>query len=48
MRLTEALKVCQQLIDGGETDFLDISLWDSFKLPVEEEFHGQVFVGTLC
>ena len=30
MRLAEALTVCQQLIDGGETDFLDISLWDSF------------------
>ena len=41
MRLTEALTVCQQLIDGGETDFLDISLWDSFKLPVEEEFQDK-------
>ena len=38
MRLAEALTVCQQLIDDGETDFLDISLWDSFKLPAEEEF----------
>ena len=41
MRLAEALTVCQQLIDGGETDFLDISLWDSFKLPVEEEFQDK-------
>lgn len=41
MRLAEALTVCQQLIDGGETDFLDISLWDSFKLPAEEEFQDK-------
>lgn len=36
MQLEEIKKVCKQLIDGGKVDFLDISLWDSFKMPVEE------------
>ncbi len=36
MQLEEIKKVCQQLIDGSKVDFLDISLWDSFKMPVEE------------
>lgn len=38
IRLTEALSTCRELINGGEVDFLDISLWDSFKLPEEKEF----------
>ena len=37
---SEALSVCEQLIAGGEIDFLDISLWDSFKLPEEEAYQG--------
>ncbi len=40
IRLAEALSVCEQLIAGGEVDFLDISLWDSFKLPEEEAYQG--------
>jgi 2,4-dienoyl-CoA reductase-like NADH-dependent reductase (Old Yellow Enzyme family) len=40
IRLAEALSVCEQLIAGGEIDFLDISLWDSFKLPEEEAYQG--------
>ena len=40
IRLAEALNVCEQLIAGGEVDFLDISLWDSFKLPEEEAYQG--------
>lgn len=31
MQLTEAVTICQQLIDGGKIDFLDVSLWDVFK-----------------
>lgn len=38
MNLLEIKKVCQQLIDDGKIDFLDISLWDCFKLPEEDEF----------
>lgn len=36
VKLTEIKALCSILIDRGEIDFLDISLWDSFKLPVEE------------
>lgn len=31
MQLSEAVAICQQLIDGGQIDFLDVSLWDVFK-----------------
>ena len=37
IKLTESKKLCQKLIDDGKIDFLDISLWDSFKDPIEEE-----------
>jgi 2,4-dienoyl-CoA reductase-like NADH-dependent reductase (Old Yellow Enzyme family) len=33
MNLEEVKTVCQKLIDTGNIDFLDISLWDSFKKP---------------
>ena len=36
MVLSEALTTSQALIDSGKVDFLDISLWDSFKMPSEE------------
>ncbi|MGB0931276.1 MAG: NADH:flavin oxidoreductase [Chitinophagales bacterium] len=36
MQLKEMKELCEQLIEGGKIDFLDISLWDSFKMPVEE------------
>jgi 2,4-dienoyl-CoA reductase-like NADH-dependent reductase (Old Yellow Enzyme family) len=41
IELAEALQTCQDLIDNGMVDFLDISLWDSFKLPEEEAFQSQ-------
>ena len=37
IKLTESKTLCQKLIDDEKIDFLDISLWDSFKDPVEEE-----------
>ena len=37
MRLSEVKLLCQQLIDGGKIDFLDVSLWDSFKYPEEDQ-----------
>tara|TARA_B100001964_G_scaffold141266_4_gene155712 strand:+ start:1094 stop:2125 length:1032 start_codon:yes stop_codon:yes gene_type:complete len=37
MQLSEVKTVCQELINKGEVDFLDISLWDSFKYPEEAE-----------
>ncbi|NND78568.1 MAG: NADH:flavin oxidoreductase [Maribacter sp.] len=37
MKLSEVKEVTQRLIDEGNIDFLDISLWDVFKMPEEEE-----------
>lgn len=41
MKLREVKKIVQRLIDEGNIDFLDISLWDTFKLPEEEEHQNQ-------
>ncbi|MGH1434450.1 MAG: NADH:flavin oxidoreductase [Lewinella sp.] len=41
MDLLEVKEVCQRLIDEGQIDFLDISLWDCFKLPHEEQFQDK-------
>jgi 2,4-dienoyl-CoA reductase-like NADH-dependent reductase (Old Yellow Enzyme family) len=38
MRIDEIKSICQEYIDNGLLDFLDISLWDSFKMPEDEEF----------
>ena len=38
--LSEIKTLSQRFIDSGLLDFIDISLWDSFKLPVEEEHQG--------
>ena len=37
IKLVESKWLCKKLIDDGKIDFLDISLWDSFKYPAEEE-----------
>ena len=36
MRLSEIKIIAQQLIDSEQIDFLDLSLWDCFKLPEEQ------------
>jgi 2,4-dienoyl-CoA reductase-like NADH-dependent reductase (Old Yellow Enzyme family) len=41
MKLGEVLEVARRLMSEGNIDFLDMSLWDSFKEPVEEEFQGK-------
>jgi 2,4-dienoyl-CoA reductase-like NADH-dependent reductase (Old Yellow Enzyme family) len=38
MKMKEVRTICQQLIDHGKIDFLDLSLWDVFKTPEEEEY----------
>ncbi len=38
MDLTEVKTICKKLADEGNIDFLDISLWDCFKLPEESQF----------
>ena len=41
MDLLEVKKVSQQLINSGNIDFLDISLWDSFKLPENQKYASE-------
>jgi 2,4-dienoyl-CoA reductase-like NADH-dependent reductase (Old Yellow Enzyme family) len=41
IRLGEMRDLAQQLMTEGKIDFLDMSLWDSFKEPAEEEFKGR-------
>ena len=41
IKLGESKEVCRKLIDTNKIDFLDMSLWDSFKEPVEEEHQGK-------
>jgi len=44
IRLGETKTVCTQLIEDQKIDFLDMSLWDSFKDPVEEEHKGKTLL----
>ncbi len=44
IRLGEILEVAQQLMKEAKIDFLDMSLWDSFKEPNEEEFKGKTLL----
>ncbi len=41
MDLKEIKTVSQQFIDQGKIDFLDISLWDCFKLPEEKAYQNK-------
>lgn len=38
MKLNEVKQICQRIIDESKVDFLDISLWDVFKMPHEEAY----------
>ncbi|HLK26297.1 MAG TPA: NADH:flavin oxidoreductase [Caulobacteraceae bacterium] len=38
LRFAEQRALAGRLLTGGDLDFLDMSLWDCFKPPVEEEF----------
>jgi 2,4-dienoyl-CoA reductase-like NADH-dependent reductase (Old Yellow Enzyme family) len=40
LRLEEIIEIARRLMGEGNIDFLDMSLWDSFKEPAEEEFKG--------
>jgi len=44
LKLTEMKRTCQQLIDEGNVDFLDISLWDCFKNPEEEKYQSKTLL----
>lgn len=41
MRLAEVRELAARLMRDGKVDFLDLSLWDVFKEPEEEEFKGR-------
>jgi len=41
MRLQEARAVAERMMRDDQIDFVDLSLWDVFKEPNEEEFHGR-------
>ena len=40
MELSEIKKLCSQFAEEAKIDFLDISLWDSFKLPEDSRFQN--------
>lgn len=40
----EARELAQQLIDEGRIDYLDISLWDVFKDPVDPKYQGRKLI----
>ncbi|HWG94870.1 MAG TPA: NADH:flavin oxidoreductase [Mycobacteriales bacterium] len=41
MRLAEVRELSAELMAGGEVDYLDLSLWDTGKLPEEEEHRSR-------
>jgi 2,4-dienoyl-CoA reductase-like NADH-dependent reductase (Old Yellow Enzyme family) len=41
MRLAEMRVLAQRLLNEGRIDLLDMSLWDAFKEPEEEEYRGR-------
>lgn len=41
LKLAEIRQVAEQIMTSGLIDYLDMSLWDAFKEPVEDEFKGR-------
>jgi 2,4-dienoyl-CoA reductase-like NADH-dependent reductase (Old Yellow Enzyme family) len=48
MRIDEIREVSQRLIDTGQVDFLDLSLWDCMKEPEEARDRPDLAGRTLC
>ena len=44
IKLGESKQLAQELMVSGKIDFLDMSLWDVFKEPQEEEFKGKTLI----
>ena len=44
LKLGEILELAQRLMNEGQIDFLDMSLWDSFKEPAEDAFKGRTLL----
>jgi 2,4-dienoyl-CoA reductase-like NADH-dependent reductase (Old Yellow Enzyme family) len=43
--LAEARALAQQVLAGGKLDYLDMSLWDVFKEPIDTAFRGRPLIG---
>ena len=44
IKLGESKQLAQELMVSGKLDFLDMSLWDCFKEPQQEEFKGKTLL----
>ncbi len=44
IKLGDSVELAQRLMSGGKLDFLDMSLWDVFKEPEEEQFKGRKLI----
>ena len=44
LRLAEIIEIAQRLMTEDQIDYLDMSLWDVFKQPKEEEFQGKLLL----
>ena len=44
LELPEIQVLAQQLMSGGQVDFLDMSLWDVFKEPNDEALQGKTLM----
>jgi 2,4-dienoyl-CoA reductase-like NADH-dependent reductase (Old Yellow Enzyme family) len=44
LRLAEQRELAAELLGSGDIDYLDMSLWDVFKEPVETEFAGKPLI----
>ena len=44
VRLDEAKLLAEEVMTGGQIDYLDMSLWDCFKQPEEEAHQGQSLI----
>jgi 2,4-dienoyl-CoA reductase-like NADH-dependent reductase (Old Yellow Enzyme family) len=48
LRLAEMRDLAAELLGSGKLEFLDLSLWDVFKEPEEDEFKGQPLVAVFA
>jgi 2,4-dienoyl-CoA reductase-like NADH-dependent reductase (Old Yellow Enzyme family) len=44
MEFAEVLTIAEQLMQEGEIDYLDMSLWDAFKEPVDKNYQGRTLL----
>ena len=44
LKLAEIIQLAEQLMVSGKIDFLDMSLWDVFKEPMEEAYQGRPLI----